>query len=98
MRKGIDPGSDDAWVLPVQGLSRNICLKNKWQDEHFHVIFVYIRYKTNNNIFDMEQEMRNQYSEYSDDIAWLREDAMNCKLLILDDIGEERPIDYVCDR
>ena len=31
-------------------------------------------------------------------IARLREDVMNCKLRILDDIGAERPSEYVCER
>ncbi|MGN0966744.1 MAG: DnaA ATPase domain-containing protein [Candidatus Coprovivens sp.] len=50
------------------------------------------------NVSLFVEAMRNQYSEYSDDIARLREDAMNCKLLILDDIGAERPSEYVCER
>lgn len=50
------------------------------------------------NVSLFVEAMRNQYSEYSDDIARLREEAMNCKLLILDDIGAERPSEYVCER
>ena len=50
------------------------------------------------NVSLFVEAMRNQYSEYSNDIARLREEAMNCKLLILDDIGAERPSEYVCER
>ena len=50
------------------------------------------------NVSLFVEAMRNQYSEYSDNIARLREDAMNCKLLVLDDIGAERPSEYVCER
>jgi DNA replication protein DnaC len=50
------------------------------------------------NVSLFVEAMRNQYTEYSEDIARLREDAMNCKLLILDDIGAERPSEYVCER
>lgn len=50
------------------------------------------------NVSLFVEGMRNQYSEYSDEIANLRERAMKCKLLVLDDIGAERPSEYVCER
>lgn len=50
------------------------------------------------NVSLFVEAMRNQYTDYSDDIARLREEAMHCKLLILDDIGAERPSEYVCER
>ena len=50
------------------------------------------------NVSLFVEAMRNQYTEYSEDIARLREEAMHCKLLILDDIGAERPSEYVCER
>lgn len=50
------------------------------------------------NVSLFVEAMRNQYSEYSADISRLKEEAMNCKLLILDDIGAERPSEYVCER
>lgn len=50
------------------------------------------------NVSLFVEGMRGQYSEYSEEMASLRERAMTCKLLILDDIGAERPSEYVCER
>ena len=66
---------------------RKIVAKSDLEDEVLYL-----------NVSLFVEAMRNQYSEYSDDIATLKERAMNCKLLILDDIGAERPSEYVCER
>lgn len=43
-------------------------------------------------------QLKSQFNGYSEEIAELQERAKNCKLLILDDIGAERPSEYVCER
>ena len=66
---------------------RKIVAKSDLEDEVLYL-----------NVSLFVEAMRNQYSEYSEDISRLKDQAMKCKLLILDDIGAERPSEYVCER
>ena len=43
-------------------------------------------------------QLKGQFSDYDPKVAELQEKAMRCKLLVLDDIGAERPTEYVCER
>lgn len=43
-------------------------------------------------------QLKGQFSNYDQKVAELHERAMKCKLLVLDDIGAERPSEYVCER
>ena len=43
-------------------------------------------------------QLKKQFSEFNPEVAELQEKAMKCKLLVLDDIGAERPSEYVCER
>lgn len=50
------------------------------------------------NVSMFLDKLKGQFSSYSDETAELQRMAMNCKLLILDDLGAERPSEYVCER
>lgn len=43
-------------------------------------------------------QLKGQFSNFNEGISELQEMAKKCNLLILDDIGAERPSEYVCER
>lgn len=50
------------------------------------------------NVSIFLDQLKSQFSSFNEEIVELQEMAKKCKLLILDDIGAERPSEYVCER